>query len=144
MNKKILILCTGNSCRSQMAEGFLKSLDNSLQVYSAGTDPAINVHPAAVKVMREAGIDISQNVPKNVNSFIDLSFDYVITVCDNAKESCPVFVGKVKHQLHIGFEDPAKVGGPEEEILFAFRKVRDEIKIGFEKFYRNNLLSSDE
>ena len=135
MNKKILILCTGNSCRSQMAEGLLKLFDNQLEVYSAGTNPSPRVNSNAVKVMKEIGIDIANNYPKNVDQFIDSSFDYVITVCDNAKETCPVFTGKVRHRLHIGFEDPAEAEGTKEEILNVFRKVRDEIKEEFQKFY---------
>ncbi len=134
---KILILCTGNSCRSQMAEGFLKSFDPTLEVYSAGTAPAERVHPKAVQVMAEEGIDIRKNYPKSVDQFIDQSFDYVITVCDAAKESCPVFTGNVKHRLHIGFEDPAEATGTEEEILAVFRKVRDEIKRDFRRFYED-------
>ncbi len=134
---KILILCTGNSCRSQMAEGFLKSFDPTLEVYSAGTAPAERVHPKAVQVMAEEGIDIRKNYPKSVDQFIDQSFDYVITVCDAAKESCPVFTGNVKHRLHIGFEDPAEATGTEEEILAVFRKVRDEIKRDFRRFYKD-------
>ena len=136
---KILILCTGNSCRSQIAEGFLKSFDAKLEVYSAGTNPSSRVHPIAVKVMKEIGIDISQNVPKNVDRFLNQSFDYVITVCDNAKETCPVFTGKVKHRLHIGFEDPADATGTEEEIIAVFRKVRDQIKVEFYNFYKTIL-----
>ncbi|MGK9477999.1 arsenate reductase ArsC [Melioribacter sp. OK-6-Me] len=135
MKKRILILCTGNSCRSQMAEGFLKSFDPELEVFSAGTNPSSRVHPNAVKVMKEVGIDITDNFPKNVNEFINHSFDYVITVCDNAKETCPVFLGDVKHQLHIGFEDPAEATGTEEEILNTFRRIRDEIKRDFYQFY---------
>ncbi|GAB4328368.1 MAG: arsenate reductase ArsC [Calditrichia bacterium] len=133
--KRILILCTGNSCRSQMAEGFLKSFDPELEVYSAGTNPSGQVHPKAVQVMREIGIDISDGYPKDVDEFIDKSFDYVITVCDNARETCPVFIGDVKEQLHIGFEDPAEAEGSEEEILAVFRRVRDEIKRDFYDFY---------
>jgi arsenate reductase len=132
---KILILCTGNSCRSQMAEGFLKSFDSELEVYSAGTNPSDQVHPVAVKVMREVGIDISQGYPKDVDQFLDRSFDYVITVCDNARETCPVFHGNVKEQLHIGFEDPAEATGTETEVLEIFRRVRDEIKRDFKNFY---------
>jgi arsenate reductase len=134
MKKKILILCTGNSCRSQMAEGFLKSFDKNLEVYSAGTKPADKVNPRAIQVMKEIGIDISTGVPEDVNKYINQSFDYVITVCDNAKETCPVFIGKVGKQLHIGFDDPAEATGTEEEILSVFRKVRDEIKREFEHF----------
>ena len=135
MNRKILILCTGNSCRSQMAEGFLKSFDPELEVYSAGTKPSIHVHPKAIQVMSEVGIDLAKNYPKNADQFINESIDYVITVCDNAKESCPVFMGKVGKQLHIGFEDPAEATGTEEEILAEFRRIRDEIKNDFFNFY---------
>jgi len=139
MKKKILILCTGNSCRSQMAEGFLKSFDPELEVYSAGTKPADKVNPKAVQVMKEVGIDISNGIPEDVEKYLSQEFDYVITVCDNAKETCPVFIGKVGKQLHIGFEDPAEATGTEEEILAVFRKVRDEIKEEFYKFYLNEL-----
>lgn len=139
MKKRILILCTGNSCRSQMAEGFLKSFDDNIEVYSAGTKPAEKVNPNAVQVMKEVGIDISNNYPKDVEQFVNQSFDYVITVCDNAKETCPVFIGKVGKQLHIGFEDPADATGTEEEILSVFRKVRDKIKRDFYEFYLNEL-----
>jgi len=135
MNKRILILCTGNSCRSQMAEGFLKSFDKNLEVFSAGTKPSSQVHPKAIQVMQEVGIELSGNYPKHSDQFINDSFDYVITVCDNAKESCPIFMGKVGKQLHIGFEDPAEATGTEEEILAVFRKVRDEIKSDFFEFY---------
>ena len=135
MKKRILILCTGNTCRSQMAEGFLKSFDDELEVFSAGVKPEGKVNPNAVKVMQEVGIDISGGKPQDVNEFINDSFDYVITVCDNAKETCPVFLGDVKEQLHIGFEDPADATGTDEEILSVFRKVRDEIKREFKDFY---------
>jgi arsenate reductase (thioredoxin) len=137
---KILILCTGNSSRSQMAEGFMKSFDPSLEVYSAGTNPASQVSLKAIMVMLEIGIDISKNKPKSVDQFHDKSFDYVVTVCDHAKETCPLFTGKVAHRLHIGFEDPAEVKGSEEEILKAYRRVRDEIRIQFYKLYKESLL----
>ena len=133
---KILILCTGNSCRSQMAEGFLKSFDPALQVVSAGTEPSGKVHPKAIQVMKEEGIDISNGYPKNVSEFLDDSFDYVITVCGGAKESCPMFAGEVKHRLHIGFDDPAEAKGSEEFILSEFRRIRDEVKRDFKKFYK--------
>ena len=136
---RILILCTGNSCRSQMAEGFLKSFDASLEVYSAGTEPSGRVHPNAVHVMAEEGIDISSGYPKNVDQFLDLSFNYVITVCDNAREICPVFLGKVEHRLHIGFDDPAEAKGTNDEVLIEFRRVRDEIKREFYLFFNENL-----
>ena len=134
---KVLILCTGNSCRSQMAEGFLQQIGSDLQVYSAGTKPAEQVNSYAIQVMKEVGIDISRNKPKNVAEFLDTDFDYVITVCDDANETCPVFIGKVKHRLHIGFDDPAKVTGTPEEIISAFRKVRNEIQDEFKKFYHS-------
>ncbi|MBI4648440.1 MAG: arsenate reductase ArsC [Bacteroidia bacterium] len=132
---KILILCTGNSCRSPMAEGFLKSFDNKLEVYSAGTFPADFVNSNSVKVMKEVGIDISAHKPRNVNEFLSESFDYVITVCDSSKEICPVFAGKVKHFLYHGFEDPYMTSGTPEEILSVYRRVRDEIKDWFYNFY---------
>ncbi len=124
---KILILCTGNTCRSQMAEGFLKSQNPKLKVFSAGTEPEKRVNPYAVKVMQELDIDISSHKPQDINEFINDSFDWVITVCDDAKEKCPVFVGDVKNKLHIGFEDPAKARGSEVEVLPIYRKVRDQI-----------------
>ena len=136
---RILTLCTGNSCRSQMAEGFLESFDPKMEVHSAGTGPSDSVHPKAVQVMAEEGIDISNGYPKNVDQFLDTSFDYVITVCDNAKETCPVFLGKVEHQMHIGFEDPAEATGTEEEIMTIFLRVRDEIKRDFYQFYTNHI-----
>lgn len=139
MIKRVLILCTGNSCRSQMAEGFLKSFDSTLEVLSAGTNQSSNVHLKAIQVMKEVGIDLSKNYPKSVYQFLNESFDYVITVCDNAKETCPVFLGRVGKQLHIGFEDPAEATGTEEEILSVFRKVRDQIKKDFLKFYQDNI-----
>jgi len=142
MMAKILILCIGNSCRSQMAEGFLKSLDSSLQVFSAGTKPAARVHPLAIKVMKELAIDIGSNRPKNVEEFVNNSFDYVITVCNNAKETCPVFIGKVHHRMHMGFDDPAEASGTEEEALVVFRRVRDEIRNAFSNFYNQKILKA--
>lgn len=136
--KKILILCTGNSCRSQIAEAFLKSFDKNLEVHSAGTIPTEKVNPYAIKIMQEIGIDISKNTPKNVSDFLADEFDYVITVCDGAKESCPMFTGKVKNRLHMGFEDPADATGTESEIMSVFRKIRNQIKEEFLKF--NNKL----
>ena len=132
---KILILCTGNTCRSQMAEGFLKAMDPSLEVYSAGTQPGGRVHPVAVEVMKEKGIDLSNGHPKPVEQFINTTFDYVITVCDGAKEACPVFSGEVKRRLHISFDDPAEATGTPEEIKAVFTRVRDEIERDFTRFY---------
>ncbi len=131
---KILFVCTGNSARSQMAEGILKYLNPELEVFSAGTKPADQVHPLAVASMSEIGIDISKNKTKNVDEFLNQSFDFVITVCDNAKETCPVFLGNVKQRLHIGFKDPAAAMGSEEKKLAIFRKIRDEIYSSMEKF----------
>jgi len=133
---RILILCTGNSCRSQMAEGFIKKMRPDWQVFSAGTEPSSQIHPKAVQVMKEVGIDISDGYPKTVDQFLDQAFDYVITVCDDARETCPVFTGDVKAQRHIGFEDPARVRGTEEEVLTVFRRIRDEIQRDFGEFLR--------
>ncbi len=135
MKKKILILCTGNSCRSQMAEGFLKYFDPGLEVYSAGTYPADRVNAYAVKAMKEVGIDISSAIAESVEKYLPMSFDYVITVCDNARETCPVFMGKVEHRMHIGFEDPADAAGGEDEVMPVYRKVRDEIRDQFYHLY---------
>lgn len=131
---KILIICTGNSCRSQMAQGFLQSFDKNLEVYSAGTNPEKKVNPNAMKVMAEMGIDISHHVPKSIDIYTGESWDYVITVCDHAKESCPVFVGEVKHRIHMGFEDPAAAKGEPEYVLSVYRRIRDEINEHFLNF----------
>jgi len=128
---RILIVCTGNSCRSQMAAGFLKALNPKLEVYSGGTKPSNKTNPNAIKVMHEFGIDISISVPRNVSEYVSLDFDYVITVCDNAKEVCPIFLGSVKNSLHMGFDDPFDAVGTEDEILSVYRRVRDEIKHDF-------------
>ena len=138
---KILILCTGNSCRSQMAHGFLQSFDSRLEVYSAGTKPAEKVNPMAVKVMGEMGIDLSHHSPKSVNQYIGQEWDYVITVCGGASESCPMFTGEVKNRLHIGFDDPSEAIGTQEFINSEFHRVRDEIKARFYEFYLNELRS---
>jgi arsenate reductase (thioredoxin) len=135
----ILILCTGNSCRSQMAEGFLAAFNHALNVFSAGTAPAAAVHPLAIKVMEEIGIDLREHQPEHVDAYLDKPFDYVITVCGGAKESCPVFTGDVKHRIHIGFEDPAEATGTAEEVLNVFRTIRDQIERDFGEFYREQL-----
>ena len=125
--KRILILCTGNSARSQMAEGLLRhDAGERFEVFSAGTKPGI-VRPEAIAVMRELGIDLAGHRSKHVDEFIDQPFDYVLTVCDNAKESCPVFPGQTV-TTHRNFEDPAALEGTEEERLNLFRRVRDEIR----------------
>ena len=139
MTRRILILCTGNSCRSQMAEGFLKRFVLEAEVFSAGTEPAVAVHSKAILVMSEKGIDISSNHPKSVDEFLTQWFDYVITVCDGANESCPAFTGSVAHRLHLGFEDPAKVVGNEQFVLEEFRRIRDEIERTFRNFAEKEL-----
>jgi arsenate reductase len=123
-----------------MAQGFLQSFDKRIEVSSAGTFPALKVNPDAVKVMKEEGIDLSNNSPKSVDEFLGQEWDYVITVCDDANETCPVFLGKVKHRLHFGFEDPSKVSGSEEFIMSEFRRIRNEIRSTFYKFYNDFLL----
>jgi arsenate reductase len=122
-----------------MAEGFLKSFDSTIEVFSAGTAPSGQVHPLAVKAMREVGIDISKNLPKNVDQFLSESFDYVITVCGGANENCPAFLGKVANRWHIGFDDPAEAKGTDDEIIAVFRRVRDEIAEGFAGFYKSQI-----
>ncbi len=124
-----------------MAEGFLKYFDKTLQVYSAGTKPAERISAKAVFVMKEKGIDISSGVPEDVDTYVNDSFEYVITVCDNAKESCPVFTGNVKERLHIGFEDPAEAEGTEEEVLEFYRKIRDEIETAFLQLYKSKIIT---
>lgn len=138
---KILILCTGNSCRSQMAHGFLESFDPSLEVFSAGTRPEKAVNPYAVRAMKESLIDISAHKPEHVDQYVNTAFDFVITVCDHAKEVCPVFTGKVGQRLHIGFEDPASAVGTDDEKMLVYRRIRDEIKNGFFLFYKNHIKS---
>jgi arsenate reductase (thioredoxin) len=123
----ILILCTGNSCRSQMAEGILRrTVDDIVEVQSAGSSPANFVHPLAIQAMNEIGIDISENRSKHLNEFLDRKVHTVITVCGNADEACPIFPGLVA-RYHWGFADPAKAQGTEEEVLLVFRRIRDEI-----------------
>ena len=136
---KILILCTGNSCRSQMAQGFLQSFDDRLKVFSAGTQPAEKINAKAVSVMKEIGIDIGDRIPVSVDIYQHEPWDYVITVCDDANESCPVFQGQVKHRLHMGFEDPSKAEGTDEFILNEFHRIRDEIKRSFFSFYTRQI-----
>jgi arsenate reductase len=137
--KRILVLCTGNSARSQMAAGFLKSFDNRLEVFSAGTQPAARVNPHAIAAMKEAGIDLSGEKPKSVRQFTTQAFDYVITVCDEADRNCPNFSGKVGKRVHIGFIDPAAATGSEEHIMTVFRQVRDDIKQKFFDYYNGQI-----
>lgn len=132
---KVLILCTGNSCRSQMAHGFLQSFDQDLTVRSAGTEASGKLNQKAVAAMKEIGIDISHHTSDSVDLYLDQEWDYVITVCGGANENCPAFFGKVKNRLHIGFDDPSHAVGTDEFIWSEFIRVRDEIKEGFWKFY---------
>ena len=126
--KKVLILCTGNSCRSQMAEGWVNHIHGgSWEASSAGTRPSEAVHPFAVQVMAEVGVDISRGRPELVDAFLDEPWDLVVTVCDSAKESCPIFPMPVE-QIHISFSDPAEARGSDGEILTVFRSVRDAIR----------------
>ena len=136
MNAKptVLILCTGNSCRSHMAEGVLKKVAGDfLDVQSAGSKPAGYVHPLAIQVMKEIGIDISAHRSKSMNEFLDKSIETVITVCGNADQACPIFPGQV-NRYHWGFFDPAKAEGTEEEKLHIFREVRDQMRLVFEAY----------
>lgn len=135
----VLILCTGNSCRSQMAHGFLQSFDARINVCSAGTQASGKLNAKAVAVMAEAGIDISQHSSDQVEKYLNDAWDYVITVCGGANESCPAFSGKVRHRLHIGFDDPSHAIGTEEFIQSEFIRVRDEIKAGFFKLYTEQI-----
>jgi arsenate reductase len=132
---KILILCTGNSCRSQMAHGFLQSFDERLQVFSAGTEASGKLSSGAVAVMKAIGMDISHHTSDKVEMYLNNEWDYVITVCGGANENCPAFMGKVKHRLHIGFDDPSHAEGTPEFIKSEFVRVRDEIKKAFYKLY---------
>ncbi len=136
---KILILCTGNSCRSQMAHGFLQSFDKRLNVYSAGTEASGELNRKAVEVMQQTGIDISGHTSDQVDKYLGTDWDYVITVCDQANEACPFFPGKVKTRLHMGFDDPSKATGTPEFIDSEYIRVRDEIKIEFQKLYNDTL-----
>ena len=134
--KKVIIICTGNSIRSQIAEGFFKKYMSNWEIRSAGTNPK-GLNPITVKVMMEKGIDISDQKSKGVENFLGENFDFVITVCNNAKESCPLFPGKAK-LIHWNFEDPAEVKGSIDEKLFVFRKVRDKIEEKVIEFIENN------
>ncbi len=127
--KQVLILCTGNSCRSQMAEGLInRYLDNAWQAYSAGTAPSGYVHLLAIEAMAELGIDIGNNRSKNIDEFREANLDVAITVCGAAAENCPVWLGQGK-KVHIGFPDPADATGTDEQKMAVFRQVRDDIKI---------------
>ena len=136
---KVLILCTGNSCRSQMAHGFLQSFDPRITVCSAGTQASGKLNQKAVAAMKEAGIDISHHTSDSVDKYLKDEWDYVITVCGGANEECPAFFGKVKHRLHIGFDDPSHAVGTAEFIDSEYIRVRDEIKEAFWRFYMQEI-----
>ncbi|MFO7923068.1 MAG: arsenate reductase ArsC [Bacteroidales bacterium] len=136
---KILIICTGNSCRSQMAHGFMESFDKRLTVRSAGTEASGQLNRKAVEVMKDKGIDISQHTSDSVDKYLGEEWDYVITVCGGANENCPVFMGNVKNRLHIGFDDPSHVTGTDEYIHSEYIRVRDDIKKGFYKLYKEKI-----
>ena len=133
---KVLVLCTGNSCRSQMAQGYLKHFDPELEVYSAGVETH-GVNPRAVSIMNKDGIDISRHTSNHIDEYGHLEFDYVITVCDNARERCPVFPSNAT-KIHQNFPDPAKAEGTEEEIMQSFEYTRDLIK-DFSKEFTENI-----
>jgi arsenate reductase len=136
--KKILVLCTGNSCRSQIAEGYLRSFaGDKAEIYSAGVETH-GVNPRAIATMKEDGIDISGHTSNNINEYRNIDFDFVITVCDNAKERCPFFPSNAK-KFHHNFPDPAKATGTEEQILGQFRQVRQMIKDYSKQFVTDNL-----
>jgi len=136
--RKVLFLCTGNSCRSQMAEGFINARLAGFEAYSAGTTPGRQIHPKVLKVMKEVGIDLKLNQTKSLDHFQGQRFDYVITVCNSAKESCPVWLGEAGEKIHIGFDDPAIATGTDEEITAEFRRVRDEIEEQVLGFLQNH------
>ena len=134
MKPLVLILCTGNSCRSHLAEGILRSAAGDLiDVASAGSKPAGYVHPKSIEVMKEIGIDISRHTSKHLEEFLNRNVDTVITVCGNADQACPMFPGQV-NRFHWGFDDPAHATGTEEEVLNEFRHIRDQIKLVFEAY----------
>ena len=136
--KRILVLCTGNSCRSQIAEGYLRFFSkDKAAIFSAGVETH-GVNLRAIQIMKEDGIDISNHTSNNINEYLDIDFDYVITVCDNAKERCPFFPSNAK-KFHQNFPDPAKATGSEEEIMQQFREVRNMIKKYSENFVKENL-----
>jgi arsenate reductase len=136
---KVLILCTGNSCRSQMAHGFLQSFDARLEVASAGTEASGQLNRKAVAAMKEIGIDISHHTSDSVDMYLAQEWDYVITVCGGANESCPAFTGKVKTRLHIGFDDPSHAVGTDEFIWSEYIRVREEIRLAFWKLYSDEI-----
>jgi arsenate reductase len=139
MKKKILLVCTGNSCRSQMAEAVLRKLAGEYEITSAGTDPELMVMPQTIEVMKEIGIALDDHYPKDVFDYAGQSFDYVITLCENARKSLPKFSGRVSKKLHLDFVDPASAKGTKEQILDEYREVRDDIIKAFTHLYESKL-----
>ena len=138
MKKRVLFLCTGNSCRSQMADGIINhDFSDSIEACSAGTEPH-GLNPKAVAVMAEIGIDISGNRSDHLDQYAEQRFDYVITLCGDADDKCPLFVGGVE-RIHIGFDDPPRATGTDEEVLNVYRRVRDEIRSDLGRFFRGEL-----
>lgn len=137
---KILILCTGNSCRSQMAHGYLQSLNPDLTVRSAGTEASGKLNQDAVKAMLQDGVDISDHTSDSVDKYLNEEWDYVITVCGGANEVCPTFTGNVKNRLHMGYDDPSHATGSDDYIWSEFIRVRNEIKDGFTRLYKQKIL----
>lgn len=141
MKKRVLFLCTGNSCRSQMADGLINhDFADRIEAFSAGTEPH-GLNPRAVQVMKEIDIDISGNSSDHISKYEGQAFNYVITLCGDANDKCPLFFGGVQ-RLHMGFEDPPKAKGTEEEIMAVYRRVRDEIRTRLGDFFRNELAGS--
>ncbi len=139
--KKVLFLCTGNSCRSQMADGIINhDFAGQIEAFSAGTEPH-GLNPRAVEVMAEVGIDISANSSDHISKYEGQGFDYVITLCGDANDRCPLFFGGVKRN-HIGFDDPPKATGSDEEVMNVYRRVRDEIRAQLGDYFRNELAGS--
>lgn len=142
MKPKILVLCTGNSCRSQIAEGYLRHFaKNNAEIYSAGVETH-GVNPKAIETMKEDGVDISNHTSNNIDEYFNVDFDFVITVCDNAKERCPYFPTKAK-KFHNNFPDPAKATGTEEEVNSKFKEVREMIKFYCKEFIEQNIQSNN-
>lgn len=137
---RVLIVCNSNSCRSQMAEAYLRSFDQSLEVYSAGSNPDDKIHPLAIEVMKEEGLDISDRVPKKIEPFFDQCFDYVLTMSNKEKELLDSFNGRVENKIHLNFEDPVQVECKDNDRIEAFRQTRDDIRENFERFYRAHLV----
>ncbi|HPW66743.1 MAG TPA: arsenate reductase ArsC [Salinivirgaceae bacterium] len=139
MSKRILLICDTNDCLSQIAEAYLKSFDNRLEVFSAGIEPAKQVNEFTIQVMNEVGIDISNNITKAANQFVTEPFDYIITLSNGANKNCPHFENSVKNRWHLAYEDPTIINDDKENLLMLFRQVRDDLHTGFLSFYRTQI-----